>query len=111
MRETSMGQKAAEHGYHLYGDNTDKIYDQSQFLRHFTMLEKELAICVSPLIGDSDKLEFYAYASGDLCDVHLTTSGNKVVRVSHEACKLPDMQWWPEYADALRASISPNRGV
>lgn len=104
MRETNVCSKALEHCYHLYGDNANNIYSQAHFLRHFTMLGKELAVCVSSLVGNPDKCEFYAYATGDLCDVHLTTDENKVVRVSRKACELPDMEWWPEYTDALRAS-------
>lgn len=64
--------------YHLYGDNTSKVWDFNSLSEYFVITQGDYAMCIRPLIGDPAKCEFYTFKRGDFVQISQTSSGFQV---------------------------------
>lgn len=74
MPETMIKEKT----YHIYGDNTSKVWSFESVSEYFVVTQGSYAMCIRPLIGDPAKCEYYTFNRGDYVQINQTNSGFEI---------------------------------
>lgn len=56
-------------GYHIYGDNSEKIWSYKELKEYFNIDGSDCAFCIKDFTGDANKFEYYSFKKDDVVSI------------------------------------------
>lgn len=66
--------------YHIYGDNSGKLYTWKELKYHFKQVTTDYLQCIKDFKGNPENQEYFTFNKNQFIQLRMTSSGNLELR-------------------------------